>query len=69
MKSVKNFRKHSNDKLYSDESKKHKKPILGQKGNSPKRRHTEEFDDEDDMDFDFKERESIEDYFDDDEGE
>ena len=61
MKSAKNFRKNSNDKLYSDESKKHKKP------NSPKRHHIEDFDDdEDDINFDFKERESIEDYFDDD---
>lgn len=67
MKSAKNFRKNSNDKLYSDESKQHKKPNFEQKGNSQKRRFVEEFDDdEDDIDFDFKQRESIEDYFDDD---
>jgi len=61
MKSAKNFRKNSKEKVYSDESKKHKKPI------SPKRQHVEKFDedDEDDIIFDFKERESIEDYFDD----
>jgi len=69
MKSTKNFRKNSNDELYSSESKKHKKHSLGQKENSPKRHRVAEFDDdEDDIDFDFKQRESIEDYFDDDDG-
>lgn len=66
MKSVKHFRKNSNDGLYSDESKKHKKPNFGQKGNLKNRQRIEELeDDEDDFDFDFKKRETIEDYFED----
>ncbi|MDR1552335.1 MAG: hypothetical protein LBS69_02575 [Prevotellaceae bacterium] len=65
MKSIKTFR-NSKDELYSNESKKNKKPNLSHKGNSQKKRFIEEFNDEDDMDFDYKERESIEDYFDDD---
>ncbi|MDR2065949.1 MAG: hypothetical protein LBP85_09635 [Prevotellaceae bacterium] len=68
MKSVRNFR-NSKDELYFSESKKNKKPNYGQKGNSQKKRFIEELDDEDDMDFNYKERESIEDYFDDDEDE
>jgi hypothetical protein len=65
MKSTKNFR-NSNDELYSDESKKNKKNSLGHKGNSQKKRFIEEIDDDEDIDFDYKEHESIEDYFDDD---
>ncbi|MDR1984999.1 MAG: hypothetical protein LBQ28_09285 [Prevotellaceae bacterium] len=65
MKSVKNFR-NSKDELFSGERKKNKKPNLGHKGNSQKKRFIEEFDDnDDDIDFDYKKRESIEDYFDD----
>ncbi|MDR3246012.1 MAG: hypothetical protein LBT50_06220 [Prevotellaceae bacterium] len=67
MKSIKNFR-NSNDELYSGESKKNKKPNIGYKGNSQKRRFIEEFDDDDeDMDLDYKKRESIEDFYDDEE--
>ncbi|MDR2292295.1 MAG: hypothetical protein LBE11_02340 [Prevotellaceae bacterium] len=69
MKSVKNFRNSKKDELYSNESKKNKKPNHGHKENFQKKRFIEELDDEDDINFDYKERESIEDYFDDEEDE
>ncbi|MDR1198893.1 MAG: hypothetical protein LBK94_07795 [Prevotellaceae bacterium] len=65
MKSIKNFR-NSNGELHAGESRKNRKPNHSHKGNSQKKRFIEEFDDGDDLNFDCKKRESIEDYFDDD---
>ena len=66
MKSTKNFHNSKKDELYSDESKKNKKNSLGNKAKSQKKRFVEEIDEDEDIDFDFKKRESIEDYFEDD---